>query len=166
MDRRDVEILKTIAKHGTGKPEKISDETGIPKSTIYYRLNNLREKGIITNDLYDVDLEELGLTHTIIVEVIASYDEQYHELVGEKISEIDGVSQVFFTMGQRDFVVIGHVPNREEVERLIADFEAIDEVHRTESKFVISSLKNEQRPLSSYSTERLLEHLATADPTE
>jgi DNA-binding Lrp family transcriptional regulator len=157
MDRRDLQILKAIAEHQIDSPSKIHEETGIPESTIYYRLNNLREQGIIKNDLYDVDLEKLGLGLTIIIEVVATYKEDYHEKIGEKLSEIEGVSQVHFTMGERDFVVIAHVPNREEVERLIGDFEKIDEVQRTESKFTITTIKNEPRVIHTYSLDKLEE---------
>lgn len=159
MDERDLKILYAIAKHKTQNSSKIHEETGIPESTIYYRLNNLREEDIIENELYDIDLEKLGLNITIIAEVIATYKEEYHTMVGEKLSDVEGVSHVFFTMGEMDFVVIAHLSNRQEVERLIADFEAIDEVQRTQSKFTISTIKNESRPITSYSFERLTDIL-------
>jgi len=155
MDETDFEILKTISDRGTDSPSEIHEATEIPESTIYYRLNNLRERGIIKNDLYDLDYEKLGLGITIIVEVVAEYKEGYHKKIGEKLSDIEGVSQVHFTMGERDFVVIAHVPDREEVERLISDFEAIEEVQRTQSKYTITTIKNESRILSTYSLETL-----------
>ncbi|MFB6175532.1 MAG: winged helix-turn-helix transcriptional regulator, partial [Halobaculum sp.] len=61
MDERDVRILKAIEELETGSIETISEETEIPVSTIHYRLNNLRDEGVIENDLYDLDLDELGL---------------------------------------------------------------------------------------------------------
>jgi len=51
MDERDVRLLKAISDLGTGSPERLHEETGIPVSTIHYRLNNLREDGVIENDL-------------------------------------------------------------------------------------------------------------------
>jgi len=58
VDERDVEILKAISDLETGSIERVSEATGIPVSTIHYRLNNLREAGVIENDLYDLDLDE------------------------------------------------------------------------------------------------------------
>lgn len=159
MDELDLQILKTISDMGTDSPSEIHEKTGIPESTIYYRLNNLRDQGVIKNDLYDLDLEKLGLGITIIIEVIAEYKEGYHEKIGEQISEIEGVSQVHFTMGERDFVVVAHIPNRTEVERLISDFESIEEVQRTQSKYTITTIKNEPRVLSTYSLETLQENI-------
>lgn len=159
MDEIDLTILQAIAKLGTHSPSEVQEETEIPESTIYYRLDKLRENGIIKNDLYDLDNEKLGLGITIIVEVVATYKEGYHHKIGEKLSEIEGVSQVHFTMGERDFVVIANVPDRKAVERLISDFESIDEVQRTQSKYTIKTIKNESRVINTYSIESLISTL-------
>lgn len=155
MDDRDLRILKTIADVGDPSPNRVEEETDIPKSTVHYRLNKLREAGVIENDLYDLDLERLGLTITIISEIFAEYEEGYHDIVGRKLSEIEGVNQVYFTMGDTDFVVISHLGDREMVERLIEDYESIEEIHRTSSTFVISTIKDESRPLCDFELETL-----------
>lgn len=165
MDEKDAQILSAIAKLGTGSPEKLSKETGIPKSTVHYRLENLREEGVITNDLFDIDLSKVGLNITIITDVMAEYGEGYHAKVGEKLGEIEGVNQVYFTMGDTDFVVISHLSNRGMVEQLIQEFESIDEVTRTSSKFVIMTVKDEHRPLNDFETETLIENLGVQQET-
>jgi len=73
-------------------------------STIHYRLNNLREDGVIENDLYDLDHEALGLGVTVIVEVLADYEGPYEEFA-EELLAVEGVTEAFFTMGETDFVV-------------------------------------------------------------
>ena len=159
MDERDVRLLKAISDLGTGSPERLHEETDIPVSTIHYRLNNLREEGVVENDLYDLDLDELGLGVTIVLEVLTSYEGSYED-VGEKISAIEGVTQTFFTMGETDFMVVARLPDSEDVERLISDFEAIPEVDRTNSTFVVEEQKDVTRPLQSYGLETLLAALA------
>ncbi|WP_254531304.1 Lrp/AsnC family transcriptional regulator [Natrinema gelatinilyticum] len=160
MDEKDIRILTAIAKDGTASPDKIEDTTGIPKSTVHYRLNRLRESGVIENDLYDIDLEKVGLSITLISEVWAEFEEGYHDLVGEKLAAVEGVNQVYFTMGDTDFVVIAHVANREMVETLVEDYEAIEEIERTSSKFVITTVKDERNPLNDFDVETLVEALA------
>ncbi|MDQ2054637.1 Lrp/AsnC family transcriptional regulator [Halobellus sp. H-GB7] len=157
MDEKDIRILKTLAREKTSGPEQIEAETGIPKSTVHYRLKQLREDGIIENDLYDMDLSKMGVTLTVISEVNAKFDEGYHEVVGEKLADLESVSQVYFTMGDTDFIVIAHVTKREKVESLIASYESIDEIQRTSSKFVITTVKNEPRPINDLESETLLE---------
>jgi DNA-binding Lrp family transcriptional regulator len=155
MDNKDIEILRAIGKLGTGSPEKIEEETGIPKSTVHYRLGSLRDEGIVKNDLFDIDLEKVGLDITIISEVQAEYGEEYHDEVGEKLRQIEGVNQIYFTMGETDFIVISNLVNRDMVEGLIEEFEEIDEVVRTNSQFVIKAIKNEDRPLNDFELDTL-----------
>jgi DNA-binding Lrp family transcriptional regulator len=159
MDERDVRLQEAISDLGTGSPERLHEETDIPVSTIHYRLNNLRERGVIENDLYDLDLDELGLGVTVVLEVLTSYDGPYEE-VGEKISAVEGVTQTLFTMGETDFIVLARLPDSDDVERLISDFEAIPEVDRTNSTFVVARQKDTARPLQSYSLDSLLEALS------
>jgi DNA-binding Lrp family transcriptional regulator len=158
MDERDIRLLKAIADLGTGSPERLHEETGIPVSTIHYRLNNLREDGIIENDLYDIDLDAVGLGVTVVIEVLAEYSGTY-DTVAEKFRGVEGVTQVYFTMGETDFIVIAHLTDSDMVERLISDFENLPEVERTNSTFVISTLKDSNRALESYDLETLLEEL-------
>ena len=159
MDERDVQILKAIADLETGSIERVSEATDIPVSTIHYRLNNLRDAGVIRNDLYDLDLDELGLGVTVVLEVLTSYDHG-HEAMGEEIAEIEGVTQVFFTMGETDFVVIARLPDSDDVERLISDFEALDHVDRTNSTFAVARELDATRPLQQYDEASLVEALA------
>lgn len=152
-------ILKAIADLGTGSPEKLQEATDIPVSTIHYRLNNLKDAGIIENDLYDLDHEALGLGVTVIVEVLANYDGTSEE-VQEELFDIQGVTQVFFTMGETDFIVIARLPDSDSVERLIADFESIPEVDRTNSTFVVSTMRDEPRAPATYDLKTLTDALA------
>ena len=159
MDEKDIQILTTIAEEGIDSPEKIERHTDIPKSTVHYRLNQLREDGILKNDLSDMDLAELGLSITLITEVYAEFGEGYHETVGEKIAEVEGVNQVYFTLGETDFVVVSHLSSREMVQRVVEDFEAIDGVRRTNSTFTIQTVKSEPNPLADFELETLLDAL-------
>jgi DNA-binding Lrp family transcriptional regulator len=163
MDEKDIKILSTLSKTRTRNSEEIAAETGIPKSTVHYRIDNLRSAGIIENDLFDIDISKLGINITLITDVNAEYEENYHDDVGEKLANIDGVNQVYFTMGDTDFVVVSHLTDREMIERLIEDFESIDEIQRTSSRFVIKTIKNEPHPLSDFELETLTSSLLSAD---
>jgi DNA-binding Lrp family transcriptional regulator len=160
MDEKDIRILAAIARTGTARSDKIEEETGIPKSTVHYRLDQLRESGVIKNNLFDIDLDKVGLSITLISEVWAEFEEGYQEIVGEKLADVEGVNQVYFTMGDTDFVVIAHVADREMVESLVEDYEAIEEIERTSSKFVITTVKDEQNALNDFEIETLIEALA------
>lgn len=155
LDETDIEIIKTLSDHGNPSSKYIESETGIPKSTVHYRLEKLKDAGIIENELYEFDPDALGLGVRIISEVTAEYEEDYHERVGNQLRDIEGVSTVYFTLGDTDFVVIAYLPDSTHVERLIRDFEAIDGVVRTSSTLVISTIKEEPNPLRSYHVDTL-----------
>lgn len=165
IDKKSLRILSAIAKEKTGSPDRITEITGIPKSTVHYRIQQLKEEGVITNDLFDIDLEEVGLSITLFSEVRAEFEEGYHESVGDKLGEIEGVNQVYFTLGDTDFIVISYLHSRQEVERLVEEFEAIDEIERTSSTFVITTVKNESDPIADYEMETLSE-LLLGEPAE
>ncbi|WP_323674892.1 Lrp/AsnC family transcriptional regulator [Halorubellus sp. PRR65] len=162
MDDRDVRLLKAISELGTGSPERLHEETDIPVSTIHYRLNNLREAGVIENDCYDLDLDALGLGVTVILEVLTDYSGS-HEDVAEDVEAIEGVTQLFSTMGETDYVAIARLADGDDVGRLIRDFETVDAVERTNSTYVIDELHEDARALGSYSMETLLATLTDDD---
>lgn len=158
MDKKDVQILKSLEELETTSTEAVSEATGIPLSTIHYRLNNLRDAGIITNDRLDLDLDEFGLGVTVLVEVFTK-DDQFHAKSGRAIASIEGVTNVFFTMGSTDFIALARLPDSDSVERLISDFEELDEVSRTDSTFVIERELDSHYPLQHYTEETLLEEI-------
>ncbi|QIO24811.1 Lrp/AsnC family transcriptional regulator [Haloarcula sp. JP-L23] len=155
MDETDIRILSAVSDIGTGSPESIHDETGIPKSTVHYRLNKLKEQNVIEDELYSVDLSAVGLKITLITEVSAQYQEGFHTAVGEKLSALEGVNKVYFMMGDIDFIVISKLADRDMVEDLVTRLETIDEVHRTSSQFVITTVKDTTNPLTAYPEDSL-----------
>jgi Lrp/AsnC family transcriptional regulator, leucine-responsive regulatory protein len=158
MDEKDIQILKTLEELETTSTESVSEATGIPLSTIHYRVNKLREAGVITNDRLDLDLDEFGLGVTILVQVFTK-DNQSHSESGKVIADIEGVTKVFFTMGGTDFIAIARLTDSDSVERLISDFEERDEVARTDSTFVIDRELDSQYPLQQYAEETLIEEI-------
>lgn len=161
MDEKDVRILYAALEERSRSPEHIASVTDIPKSTVHYRLDKLQEEGILKNDLFEVDMEKLGLSMRAISEVQAIYDEDYHNQVGQQLADIEGVNQVYFTMGDTDFIVIASVRSREMVEELISAYESIDAVQRTSSKFVIKTVKHSQYPFVDFNLETLIDELGS-----
>lgn len=158
MDEKDLQILKAIEALETTSTEAINDETEIPISTVHYRIENLYEEGIIVNDKLDIDPVALGLDVTVLVKVFTQ-GEQNHEETGTRVADIEGVTKVFFTMGNADFTVLARLPGPGSVERLISEFEALDDVARTNSTFVVSAELDSRHPLQEYSEETLREQL-------
>jgi len=158
LDARDVRILRSIAENSSTSLERIQEETNIPKSTVHYRIKNMKDRGIIKNDLFEIDFEKAGLGLTVISEVLAEFRQGYQEEVGKALAEIEGVNEVYFMMGDTDFIVISRLPSRDMIETLVEEFEAVDGIQRTNSKFVISSIKADESVgmLRDYTEETIL----------
>ena len=156
MDELDVRILKAVAEEGTGSTERLHDALSIPQSTIHYRIEKMKESGVVLNDLLDVDIQAVGLRLTLISEVIAEYGGLTESGVGERLGKIEGVDKVYFTLGDVDFVLIAHLTSRDMVKQLVNKYENTDGVQRVSSKFVIDTVKDSPRPLAGYSIETLL----------
>lgn len=163
LDNQDLEILKTLYQLGNPSPKKIADNLDVPQSTVHYRLKRLREEGIIKNELYEFDGEKAGIDVTIISEVVAEYEEGYQDQVGAALGDIDGVSQVFFTLGDTDFIVVAKLPNSDAVQQLVNSYESVEGVKRTSSRFVINTMKDEPNPIRNYDIESLEEFGLSSD---
>jgi len=159
VDEKDVRILKSLAEQETTSTEAVSEATGIPLSTVHYRLNNLREAGVIANERLDIDLDEFGLGVTVLVEVLTK-DDRPHAESGAAIADVEGVTKTFFTMGRTDFVALARLPDSDSVERLISEFEALEAVARTDSTFVIERELDSRYPLQQYDEATLIETFA------
>ena len=156
LDERDLEILWTISETGTRNIEKLEDMTGIPRSTISYRINNLRDKGVLANEVFDMDLEELGLELVVISEIHVDVRSHSIDDVGESIADIEGVNQVYYTMGETDFISIAYLPAHESIQRLMNEFGSLDGILRTNSKYVVGTYKNNRNPLSDYALDTII----------
>jgi len=61
-------------------------------------------------------------------------------------------------MRDTDFIVISRLPSRDMIETLVEEFESIDGIQRTSSKFVINSIKTNENVgmLGDYTEEMIL----------
>lgn len=153
LDDVDLRLLSYIEEDFDVNLEELSDELDFSKSAIYYRLNKLREKGVIKRVSADLDPLSLGLNMVMITDVTVAHESGYAEDIGSKLTEIPGVQQVYYTMGDVDFVAISRVQNREQMNQLVDDIVAIEGVDETSSKFVMKELKADTNSLANMSEE-------------
>ena len=153
LDEKDIQILRRVEQNYEVNLEELSEELGISKSTIHYRLKKLKEDGVITRAMAEVDPEVFGLNMMMITDVMVSHEEGYAEETGSKIAAIKGVIKVYYTMGDVDFMVISRVQNRDQLNRLIDEIVAIDGVNETSSTFVMDEIKDNHEVVSALSEE-------------
>ncbi|WP_306059996.1 Lrp/AsnC family transcriptional regulator [Natronococcus wangiae] len=144
FDEIDLAILERVETDFDVSLETLASELDVSKSAVHYRLNKFKENGVIEGITADVDPLALGLEMVAITDVSVTHETGYSEDVGEELIALKGVDQVYYTMGDVDFVVISRVQSRDQLNDLIDRIIAIESVNETSSKFVMQEFKNDR----------------------
>lgn len=153
FDDVDLALLESIESDFDVSLETLAEELGLSKSAVHYRVNKLKDKGVITGVTADIDPEPFGLEMVAITEVSVTHEEGYSEDIGRELADIEGVEQVYYTMGDVDFVTITRVQNRDQMNDVIESMVAIDGVNETSSRFVMNEIESDASVLTNMSDE-------------
>jgi DNA-binding Lrp family transcriptional regulator len=153
LDEVDLAILRQIERNSDVNLTNLAEDLDLSKSAIHYRLNKLKDNDIVETTSADVDPLKLGLNMLMVTNVFVSHESGYAEDIGQALTEVDGVYQVYYTMGDVDFVVISRTQDRDQMNDLIDDIVAIDGVNETSSHFVMKELKRDGQVVNNMSDE-------------
>jgi DNA-binding Lrp family transcriptional regulator len=137
LDETDLAILELIEADFDVSLETVAQKLDLSKSAVHYRVKKLKKNEVIRSVTADVDPFALGLEMVAITDVTVSHEEGYSENIGGDLMAIPGIEEVYYTMGDIDFVAISRVQTREQLNNLIEEVVAIDGVNETSSKFVM-----------------------------
>lgn len=151
FDEMDLELLRCVESDFDVSLDVLSDELDLSKSAIHYRLNNLKESGVIEGVTADLDPVSFGLDMVAITEVTVTHEQGYSEDIGSSLAAVDGVEQVYYTMGDVDFVVVSRVQDRNQMNDVVDSIITIDGVNETSSRFVMDEVKSTPQVMPSVS---------------
>ncbi|MFC7081819.1 Lrp/AsnC family transcriptional regulator [Halorussus caseinilyticus] len=161
LDETDFELLRRLDREGDIDVEATSEELDVSPSTVYYRLENYREMGILNGTVADLDARKLGLELTAITEIESSYGPEYEEIADE-LTDLSGVQNVYFMLGEMSFYVISKVKDHDHLQQLVDNIISIDGVENSVTNVVLRSFKDEPRLLVNYDDEDLTELFGSA----
>ena len=153
LDEHDLALLQRIENDFDMSLEELAAGLDLSKSAVHYRLKKLRKQNVIKGVTADIDPRTLGLSMVVITEVMVNHETGYAEDIGSALSEIKGVAEVCYTMGDVDFVVTSRVQNREQMNEVLDNIVSVDGVNETSSRFVMKELKSDGNPVSTLSTD-------------
>ena len=153
LDEMDLAIIERVEKDFDVSLETLADELELSKSAVHYRLNKLKDSNVIRGVSADVDPLAFGLEMVSITDVSVTHESGYSEDIGEELNKLAGIEQVYYTMGDIDFVVISRVQTRDQLNDLIDRIVAIDGVNETSSKFVMQEFEKEGSIVSNLTGE-------------
>ena len=150
LDETDFEILRRLDRDGEVSVEELSEELEISTSTVYYRLEKYREKGLLEGKISKLNPQKLGFGLTAISEIHATYDGPGYEEIAAELSSFSGVQRVFFMLGEMSFYVVSRVRDHEHLQRLMEAIIQTDGVENSNTNVVLRPFKDEDRLLVNY----------------
>ncbi|MFH5800466.1 Lrp/AsnC family transcriptional regulator [Haladaptatus sp. CMAA 1911] len=153
LDEIDLALLERVETDFDVSLEELAGELSLSKSAVHYRLNKLKDSGVIEGVTAQLNPLAFDLEMVAITDVSVTHKQGYSETIGEQLAMIDGVEQVYYTMGDTDFVVISRVQDRDQMNDLIDRMVAIEEIDETSSKFVMQEIENGRQIVGNMSAD-------------
>ena len=110
MDKTDGKILEELERDSRLSTSKIAKRTGIPQTTIHYRIRKLIKEKVITKYTILVNPEKVG--KNVMAYILVLFDT--HTMKEKKLSYADiaaairnipGVEEFAYTAGQYDIII-------------------------------------------------------------
>lgn len=103
LDEGDVKILTQLQRDGRMNYAELSQEVGIPDSTVHSKVARLRERGVIRDFVVILDYEKVGFGIAALIGVETGA--QLYTSVARELSRLDEVVEVYGTTAEFDLMV-------------------------------------------------------------
>ena len=122
VDDTDREILELLMDDASRSIAQLARELKMPRPTVQYRVQKMRERGVIRSIKAIPDYAKLGrpVTAFVLVSFLPNVDVSQREL-GEKIAKLAGVHEVHVISGEWDLLLKVRAASMEELGRLVVD---------------------------------------------
>ncbi len=145
IDDIDLNILRILQENCRIPLEEIAKKIGVSKSTVHYRLKKLESEGVIQGYYAKIDPGKMEKNYLTATFVKVKYGPGYHEDVGRKLAQIEGVWAVYYMFGDYDFLVLTRSTNRKDYLRKLERFMNIKEIERTDTLLVAKIINEDFR---------------------
>jgi len=140
LSELDFEIIKKLSVDGRISLRQLAKELGNKSPvTIKNHVENLENMGIIINYGAKINYEKLGYGIMAIIEVTISKGKMFE--VEEKIAENPNVFGVYDITGTYDALILARFKTREELSIMIKEIHKSPNVERTNTHFVLNTIK-------------------------
>ncbi len=120
LDNKDLQILTYLQENGRDKISEISSKLGIPRATVFERMERLKKEGYIQKYTVDLDYEKLG--YSIMAYILIAYD--YKSMVSQRelcqnLCKMDNILSASIIAGDWDVIVLSVTKNMKELSDLV-----------------------------------------------
>lgn len=122
LDALDHRIL-SLYQHDTRLPaQAIGDDIGLSAAAVQRRIKRMRETGVITAEIAQINPDTVGLPVTVVVHVdIERETLQYIDAFKAAMRARPEVQQCWYTTGLTDFILVVRVPSMAGYEQFTRD---------------------------------------------
>ncbi|GGM68724.1 transcriptional regulator [Thermogymnomonas acidicola] len=148
LDDKDWKILSYLSERGREKISDISNAIGIPRVTVYERMQNLVREGVIQRFTFIPNYKLIGLPVTayIFVEFDPSEKVTQRELA-KRVAQMPEVEEVHIVTGEWDLLLKVRAPSMEDIGNFVLDrLRETKGIAKTETITIFSTVK-EWNPL-------------------
>ncbi len=143
MDKKDKDIINSMMSLKTNNLQIIAEQVKISKSSVQKRIKKLEEEGIIKGFIPELNEDNLPQQITAISMIRAKYGPDYAVKIGGEISKIEGISSVYYVLGDYDFVAIIKAKGRKDLEEIMNKISSIERIERSSTITVLSTFRED-----------------------
>jgi DNA-binding Lrp family transcriptional regulator len=141
----DKKILVILLENSRLSYREIARRLGIAVGTVMTHMQEMEKVGIIKGYSAVLDWEKLGYDVQVIIDVRVSKGKLH--MVEKRFSKHPNVVAVYDNTGPFDATIIARFLSRKSMDGFLKDIQTYEFVERTETKLVLSTLKEGQREL-------------------
>ncbi len=145
IDEVDRKILKFLIWDARLSYREIARQAKLSTTTVIERLKKMRTNGVIKGYSANLDPRKLGYELSAIIELVAPKLNLMRAM--EEITELPNVYAAYHTTGDIDAIIIAKFKSVEELQKFLAGLYDKLDIQRSETRIVLSTLKEDFRVL-------------------
>lgn len=146
MDKIDLKILKCLHDNARLTASAISEEIKLSVSAVIERIKKLESNGIIKGYTIDIDQEKMGNNMVALMEVSLKHPDYYDEFV-KLVNSDCNIASCYYQTGEFDFVLHIITDSIDGLERVYKEIKGYEGVSKTETHFVLKTVKEKSSVL-------------------
>ena len=132
IDNLDKRILEIMKKDSRCPYVEIAEKLGVSEGTVRSRVHKMTEDGIIRG--FTIKTSSMNVKALVEVRIDVNTDT---EEIARKLSEYDGVTEVFEVTGDQDIIAIVDVESSQSLNEIIERVRRYDNVLSTRTRLIL-----------------------------
>ncbi len=146
FEETDKKILNILVDNSRLSLRQIAKKAGVSVATVMHHVNRLVHEKVIKGYTAKLDYEKLGFDIDVLIEIRISKGKLFE--VERKIATHPNVFAIYDVTGNFDAVILARFPTRRLMDAFLKKIQTYDFVERTETKLILSTIKEENIKIS------------------